>query len=90
MLRPEHDGYCIECDYKTRKWTNSSNLFWCHNDNRCIPIELKCDGYADCSDGYDEIDCGSGNQFEKQNTIMIPEISCLYYSPEIWRIINLY
>lgn len=25
--------------------------------SRCIPIEKKCDGYPDCDDETDEIDC---------------------------------
>lgn len=25
--------------------------------SRCIPIEKKCDGYPDCDDDMDEIDC---------------------------------
>lgn len=35
--------------------------------SRCIPIEKKCDGYPDCDDETDEIDCPpfTGKQFDQ-------------------------
>lgn len=28
-------------------------------DGSCVPVLLKCNGNADCSDGADEFDCNS-------------------------------
>ena len=36
----------------------SSEEFQCR-DASCIGIALKCDGYSDCHDGSDELDCGT-------------------------------
>ena len=31
---------------------------YCAMDMKCLPLSAKCDGKHDCSDGYDEANCG--------------------------------
>ena len=31
----------------------------CDWDNKCIDTNKKCDGYKDCTDGADELGCGT-------------------------------
>ena len=35
----------------------SNKEFYCPIDNYCIPMEQHCDGWIQCSDGYDELNC---------------------------------
>jgi len=37
----------------------------CISDGACIRFEQLCDGTRDCSDGADETDCNSSDDFEK-------------------------
>lgn len=48
--------------------------------SRCIPIEKKCDGYPDCDDETDEIDCPpfTGNS-ETPTQLTVSELK-LHYS----------
>ena len=43
------DGLCEE------------NEFRCPSHLQCYPLDWVCDGYKDCSDGFDEQDCTCEN-----------------------------
>ena len=45
-------------------------------DGRCIPMEMKCDSYYDCSDGYDESQCDTIIQIPNSYIKNVPGI-CL-------------
>ena len=45
-------------------------MFKCSNE-QCIPFWWKCDGVRDCSDGTDELQCGSNTRLD--NTTRRPE-----------------
>ena len=57
----------------------ANSQFTCDNGD-CVSLERKCDRYHDCSDGSDEIDCG---------TRIITSLASLfeYHS---WAIIHVY
>lgn len=48
-----------DCSEEGRVWCDARTEFYCWTDNRCISNKKVCNFLDDCSDGEDELACGS-------------------------------